>query len=104
MSSKVVVLDILTRLKPELMRRYALTYLGVFGSVARDEDGPDSDVDILVDFDWDRADWTVGFPLLRLEDELAACLGRKIDLVTRGGVHPALKPYIMQNAIEIHDD
>ncbi|MCR4347327.1 MAG: nucleotidyltransferase domain-containing protein [Sulfuricaulis sp.] len=45
------VLQVLTRAKPELTRRYGVVRLALFGSTARDEARPDSDVDIVVSFD-----------------------------------------------------
>jgi len=61
-------------------RRHGATSVQVFGSVVRGEDGPDSDVDLLVDIDV----YTVGLvPLLELRDELEALLGERIDAVAR---------------------
>ncbi len=58
------------------IRRFAL-----FGSVLRDDFGPDSDVDCLVDFAPD-ADWTL-LDVVRAEQELGELLGRPVDLVER---------------------
>lgn len=73
-----------------VLRESGLDYAGVFGSVARGEAGPDSDVDILVKF--------TGPPTfasyLRLEENLRNRLGRDIDLVTEGAVNKFLRPYI----------
>ncbi|MDH5259025.1 MAG: nucleotidyltransferase domain-containing protein, partial [Gammaproteobacteria bacterium] len=41
------VLETLTRLKPELVKRFGVTRLALFGSTVRDEAGPDSDIDIV---------------------------------------------------------
>jgi predicted nucleotidyltransferase len=68
-----------------LCEKYQVTELSVFGSVLRDEFGPDSDVDVLVEFrDGDAGPWMS--KVFALEEELAALLGRKIDVVMKGGV------------------
>ncbi len=73
-----------------ILERAGVKYAGVFGSVARGEDRPDSDVDILVKFS--------GPPTfdsyLRLDDSLRHRLGRDVDLITEGAVNRFLRPYI----------
>ena len=68
--------------------------LSVFGSVARGEDRPDSDVDLLVDFDgpatFDR--------YMQLKFFLEDLLKRPVDLITRQGVRPELRSLIEQDA------
>lgn len=73
-----------------ILKDNPIEYIGVFGSVARGEDKPDSDIDILVKF--------TGRPTfagyLKLDQDLHNKLGRKIDLVTEGGVNKFLRPQI----------
>lgn len=70
----------------ELSREYAVSEIGIFGSYARNEQKPDSDLDILVEFSK-----PVGFvSFMQLEQHLQRLLGVKIDLVTRA----ALKSHI----------
>jgi uncharacterized protein len=64
----------------------------VFGSVARGQDRPDSDIDLLVDFD-ERSRGL--FPLARLQDELAVLLGERVDVVPQD----ALAPLVAMNAL-----
>ena len=64
--------------------RWKVRELSLFGSVLRDDFGPDSDVDVLVTFA-DDARWGL-FDLGRMEDELRAIFGRDVDLVTRRAV------------------
>jgi predicted nucleotidyltransferase len=64
--------------------RWGIVELSLFGSVLRDDFRPDSDVDVLVDFTLD-AHPTL-FDLVEMQDELEALFGRKVDLLTRGGV------------------
>jgi len=65
-------------------RRWKVRQLCLFGSVLRDDFGPESDVDVLVTFA-DDARWGL-FDLGRMEDELRAIFGREVDLVTSGAV------------------
>ena len=73
-------------------RRHHATNLQVFGSVARGEDGPDSDIDFLVDLDVH----THGLiPVLELNDELTRLLGEKVDIAPRS----ALAPHVAKQAL-----
>jgi predicted nucleotidyltransferase len=66
----------------------------VFGSVARGEERPDSDVDLLVDLADDR-----GFSdYLAFAEELERLLGRKVDLVLARSLSPHFRPYIEADA------
>jgi len=81
--------DILRTLRtalPELRRRWPIHSLALFGSVARGDASPASDLDVLVEFE--RPVTLSAF--LALEDELAGLTGRRIDLVSTR----ALKPHI----------
>lgn len=68
----------------EFCRRWKIVEFSLFGSVLRDDFGPDSDVDALVSFAPD-ASWSL-FDHVRMEDELAALIGRKVDLVSRRAI------------------
>ena len=81
--------DILRTLRtalPELRRRWPIHSLALFGSVARGDASPASDLDVLVELE--RPVTLSAF--LALEDELAGLTGRRIDLVSTR----ALKPHI----------
>jgi hypothetical protein len=60
-------------------RKNHICKLAVFGSALRDDFSPDSDVDILVEF---QKGFTPGFAFFRMQDELSELLGRKVDLQT----------------------
>ncbi|MFL5417210.1 MAG: nucleotidyltransferase family protein [Myxococcales bacterium] len=60
-------------------RRHHIRRLALFGSVLRDDFGPHSDIDILVEFEPGQVP---GFRMVDLEDELSALVGRKVDLHT----------------------
>jgi predicted nucleotidyltransferase len=71
--------------------------LSIFGSVARGEEHPDSDVDILVEFNG-RATFDRYMDTKFYLEELLGC---KVDLVTPKAIKPRMKPYIMQDLIHV---
>jgi len=67
--------------------------IGIFGSVARNENTENSDIDILY-----QLKNTVGlFNLVRMKDNLEQKLNKKVDLVSKKHIHPGLKPYIIDD-------
>ncbi|NPA24244.1 MAG: nucleotidyltransferase family protein [Deltaproteobacteria bacterium] len=66
---------------PYLSRQYGIRNIGLFGSVARDTAGPDSDVDIIVEFDR-----PIGLKFIELVEYLENLFGRKVDVLTKGGM------------------
>lgn len=72
----------------EICERYGIVELAVFGSIARGDAGPDSDVDLLYVL---APSARLGFGIDRLEDELAELFDRDVDLVARRAVHPLLR-------------
>jgi len=68
----------------DFCRRWKVTELALFGSVLRDDFGPESDIDILVRFAPDAG--TTLFDMVNMEDELSAMFGRNVDLVSRRGI------------------
>lgn len=80
----------------EFCRKWKIEELSFFGSVLRDDFGPDSDVDVLVAFD-DSARWSL-FDLVHMEDELKEILGRDVDLVERAGIEQS-RNWIRRKAI-----
>jgi len=68
----------------EFCQRWKITEFALFGSVLRDDFGPDSDIDVLVTFAPD-ADWSL-FDHLDIEDELSVMLGRNVDLISRRAI------------------
>jgi predicted nucleotidyltransferase len=86
------VRQILQQHRGELIQKYRVRSLSVFGSVARDEAGASSDVDLLVEFDL-----PVGyFGLFALQDHMEALLGCEVDL----GMLGSLKPRIWERVLE----
>jgi predicted nucleotidyltransferase len=75
--------------------------LSLFGSVLRDDFRPDSDVDVLVEFE---AGKTPGFiRLAHMEDELSRLLGRRADLLTPGSISPHFRQRVLDEAVSLHD-
>lgn len=68
----------------EFCKRWNVVELALFGSVLRDDFGPESDVDVLVSLD-ETARHTL-FDLHQMEEELRSLFGRDVDLVSRRGV------------------
>lgn len=64
--------------------KWEITQFELFGSVLRDDFGPESDVDVLVSFARD-SHWTL-LDMVRMEDELADMFGRGVDLVQRSSI------------------
>jgi len=90
-------LEILSRIKPELVKRFGVTRLALFGSTAIDKAQPDSDVDIVVAFDGPATSKHYFGVQFLLEDEL----GYTVDLVTEKAMRPELRLYIEREAVNV---
>ena len=95
--NKQQILNFLEKHKPELARRFAVRDLALFGSVARDEAGEKSDVDILVSFDGPATSARYFGLQFYLEDNL----GRQVDLVTDKALRPELRSSVEHEAIHV---
>ncbi|HEX8462309.1 MAG TPA: nucleotidyltransferase family protein [Segetibacter sp.] len=72
---------ILQQLKPEIVSKFSVNSIGLFGSVVRNDFSPQSDVDIIVDFTK-----PVGVEFIDLADFIEKKLNRKVDLVSKNGI------------------
>lgn len=90
-------LKLLAQHKPELIRRFGITDLALFGSTVRDEARPDSDIDVLVSFDGPATSKRYFGVQFYLED----LTGSPIDLVTDDAIRPQLRPYIEKELIHV---
>ncbi len=75
-------------------RQYGIVNVRIFGSVARGDDNPQSDIDFLVDLEEGCTLFDLGGALVKLQD----LLGRKVDIVTKNGLHWYLREKIMKEA------
>ena len=89
-------LAILKSHKQELIK-FDVKSLAIFGSVARDEAGPESDVDILVEFS--KTPLFDGY--MELKFFLEDLLGRSVDLVTRDALKPRIRPYVEKELLYV---
>jgi uncharacterized protein len=86
-------ISLLRQHKPEIAA-HRVRALYLFGSTRRDDAGPDSDVDLFIDY-------AEGFSLLdlvALRDDIGQLLGVRADVTTRGGLHPLLRDGILREA------
>jgi uncharacterized protein len=90
-------LKLLAEHKPELVRRFGITDLALFGSTVRDEARPDSDIDVLVNFDGQATSKRYFGVQFYLED----LMGSPVDLVTDKALRPQLRPYIEKELIHV---
>lgn len=81
---------------PDILRRYGIGGIAVFGSVARGQASAESDVDLLVTFDKPLG----AFSVIRLEHELEVVLGRRVEIVTRAALKPYLRDRIVAEAVD----
>ena len=89
-------IDIPKKTVAEFCRRNRIKRLSLFGSAIRDDFGPDSDIDVLVEFERDAR---VGFiKLAGLEIELTEILGRNAELHTVKGLHPRFRDEVLRLA------
>jgi uncharacterized protein len=77
-------------------RRHHITRLALFGSVLGDGFGPDSDVDVLVEF---QAGHVPGFKFISIEREFSELLhGRRVDMVTAKFLNPRIRHQVLSDA------
>lgn len=80
----------------EAIKEFGVRELGIFGSFARNEQRPDSDVDVLVEMDRHTFDAYMGL-LFFLED----LFGRKVDLVVKDTIKPMIRNRVLREAIYV---
>ena len=88
----------------EFCQRNHIRRLALYGSVLRDDFAPESDVDVLVEFD---PGTRVGFAFITVQDELSNLLGRRVDMSTFEGVEESrnwlLKAEILDSAEVVYE-
>ena len=98
---QVVTLEQLLHEKRDDIKRIAARHgasnIRVFGSVARGEAGPESDIDILIDVGPTTSSWFPAGLILDLED----LLGRRVEVITEKALNPALRDLVLREAIPL---
>lgn len=92
--------DLLERNREQILRvcaKHGALNVRVFGSFARGEAGPDSDVDLLIDVASEHSAWFPGGLLMDLQD----LLGRKVDIVTPDALHWVIREQILSDAVPL---
>jgi predicted nucleotidyltransferase len=91
------IAEITQKITP-VLEEYGVGYAGIFGSVARGEDLPESDVDIMV-----SVLKPIGiYKFMELQGELEHAIGRHVDLVSKNAVNKYLEPYINKDIITVY--
>jgi predicted nucleotidyltransferase len=99
MNTKKEILDFLSENKNELLSKYHLSNIGLFGSFARDEATKNSDIDIIFDFKENISDiYTVKTALKKY---LSETFNRSVDLAREKYLKPYAKKQILQDAIYV---
>lgn len=80
------------------LQKLGVVSLAVFGSVARDDSSPKSDIDLLVEFDSDISLFQFFEIQHRLEDIIGV---PEVDLIQKSAVHPALRDQILSEAVNV---
>ncbi len=78
-----------------IAEKHGIKNVRVFGSVARGEDTPESDVDLLIDVVLPVRE---GFGFVRFQREVGELLGKHVDIVFETGIYPPMRDTIMQEA------
>ena len=93
--------EVIATLKAEetAIRRYRATALYLFGSAARNELGPASDIDLYMDYDRENPPNLI--EIAQLSRHLSGVLKRDVDLGTRDGLHPRLRAEIERESIRV---
>jgi hypothetical protein len=84
----------------ELCRMHHIRRLAVFGSALRDDFTPESDVDILVEFEPGHSR---GLAFFGVQDELSELIGRRVDLNTAGWLSPYFRDEVIAEAVVLYE-
>ena len=84
----------------ELCRRHGISRLALFGSAARGELGPESDIDLLVEFVPGRR---VGLRFITVQEELRTLLGHRVDLNTPAFLSPHVRTRVEAEAVPLYE-
>lgn len=80
-------------------RRHHIRSLSLFGSVLREDFGPESDIDVLVEFEPGQVP---GLEFVRMKEELSQLLGRRVDLNTPKSLSPYFREEVLREAERVY--
>jgi len=80
-----------------VLKRYLIKRAAIFGSVAKGNEMPTSDIDLLIE----PAKGFTFFEFLKLEQEISSLVNRKVDLVEYSAIKPSIKEEVLLSAITI---
>jgi len=89
-------LALLRQHEPVIKKRFGVAKIGIFGSYARGEERPESDVDVLVTFKKGQKTFD---HYMNCKFYLEDLFGRKVDLVMKGAIKKRLKEYILRDVV-----
>lgn len=95
--SKERILSLLAGQREDILVKFGVKKLGIFGSAARDDMRNGSDVDILVEFQ-DAATFD---KYMDLKAYLEALLGTSVDLVTEEALKPRMRPFVEKDLVRV---
>ena len=96
----MTAIDILQEKRDDVLKvaqQHGVTSVRVFGSVARGEESPESDIDLLVTTGPTVSSWFPAGLILDLEQ----LLGRHIDIVTETGLNPLIRDQVLSEAVAL---
>ncbi|MBA3884895.1 MAG: nucleotidyltransferase family protein [Acidobacteria bacterium] len=94
------MVDLLSAKREQILqvaRRHGVTGVRVFGSMARGDAGPHSDVDLLIDVGPEPSPWFPGGLVAELEE----LLGRRVQVVTERGLDELLRDHVIEEAVRL---
>ena len=91
-------LQLLAAHREQLRQQFGVSSLAIFGSTARDEARPESDIDVLVEFNRP----TRLFDLIRLQFHLEELLGAQVDVGTVEGLAPRIRERVLADSIYVN--
>jgi hypothetical protein len=96
MKDQVLPIEIPLEAVKAFCLRHHIRRAALFGSVLRDDFTPESDIDVLIEFDTAHTPGLIGLGIM--QDELASILGRRVDLLTFNSLHPVIRERVLREA------
>ena len=87
-----------------ILQPYKIKRVAIFGSVARGDAEPESDLDILVSLRPPGERPVIGLKWFELVDTLSRVLGRPVELVTEDGLSPHIRPYVERDMVILYEE